>query len=490
MSESHFSNRWGIIFAALGMAIGAGNLWRFPRLAGQYGGTFILLWFLFLLIWSIPILLAEFAIGKSQQRGVIGAFAGAAGPRFAWMGWFIALCTLGITLYYSVVAAWGLQYLIHSITAFGADALSNANTLTAHWKSVSSENWTTVILHAFAVITGLLVLARGISGGFEKANRILIPTLVVLLLIIAGFSLSLKGGFAGIQYMFGFDLDLFKNPTVWVEAVSQSAWSTGAGWGLMLTISSYSRKNTDIVGNVLISGFGNNLASILAAVAILPAVFALAPSPDAAISNLKAGNFALTFNVIPQLFSNITGGAILTVIFFFAFTLAAFTSLLSMLQMVIRLIGDLGIPKKTVLAITGLLCILGGLPSAWSLEFLKNQDWVWGLGLIISGLFIMIAVWINNPLRFKHRLLDPTASIRLPDNYFFLTMLLNIPIAIFLIGWWMTRGFSEHTWFTPDGSWNLFDTWSNASIVTQWGLVLISGIVLNNMLVKWWTKEL
>ena len=109
-----FTNRWGIILASLGMAIGAGNLWRFPRLAGQYGGTFILLWILFLFVWSIPLLLSEFAIGKQFKEGVISSFGRFAGKQFVWMGFFITACTLGIAFYYSVVTAWSVQYLILS----------------------------------------------------------------------------------------------------------------------------------------------------------------------------------------------------------------------------------------------------------------------------------------------------------------------------------------------------------------------------------------
>ncbi|MEM9339510.1 MAG: sodium-dependent transporter, partial [Bacteroidota bacterium] len=111
MSKEQFSNRWGIVLAALGMAIGAGNLWRFPRLAGQYGGSFILLWILFLFIWSIPLLLSEFAIGKKFKNGVIGSFAQFTGKKYAWMGFFITICTLGIAFYYSIVTAWAFQYL-------------------------------------------------------------------------------------------------------------------------------------------------------------------------------------------------------------------------------------------------------------------------------------------------------------------------------------------------------------------------------------------
>jgi NSS family neurotransmitter:Na+ symporter len=148
--QNQFSNRWGIIFAALGMAIGAGNLWRFPRLAGQYGGTFLILWLVFLFVWSIPILLAEFSIGKAYKKGVIGSFAGAVGPRFTWMGFFIALCTLGIAFYYSVVTAWGMRYFGFSVgEAFNslsggpglAEQLAeNPNYVDDFWKRISNHN--------------------------------------------------------------------------------------------------------------------------------------------------------------------------------------------------------------------------------------------------------------------------------------------------------------------------------------------------------------
>ena len=122
MSKEQFSNRWGIVLAALGMAIGAGNLWRFPRLAGQYGGSFILLWILFLFIWSIPLLLSEFAIGKKFKKGVIGSFALFAGKKYTWMGFFITVCTLGIAFYYSIVTAWSFRYLTFSVKNIFSEA--------------------------------------------------------------------------------------------------------------------------------------------------------------------------------------------------------------------------------------------------------------------------------------------------------------------------------------------------------------------------------
>ena len=309
-----FSSRWGLILASLGMAIGAGNLWRFPRLAGKYGGTFLILWLFFLLIWSIPILLAEFSIGKKYKKGVIGSYGSLAGRKFTWMGFFIALCTLGITFYYSVVTAWGLRYLGLSLSELSAhwgggvtlaDQLVNdADYLKTYWTDLSTGSGLTIFLHAVAVILGGAFLIRGIQKGLELANKILIPALVILLVLVSVIALNMENGIAGLQYMFEIKPDQFSDPNIWIEALSQSAWSTGAGWGLIMTISSYSRDKEDVTLNIFISAFGNNVASLLAGFAILPAVFALASSGEEAVGFLGEGNQALTFTIIPKLFAD------------------------------------------------------------------------------------------------------------------------------------------------------------------------------------------
>ena len=204
MSKEQFSNRWGIILAALGMAIGAGNLWRFPRLAGQYGGSFILLWIFFLLIWSIPLLLSEFAIGKKFKQGVIGSFALFAGKKYAWMGFFITVCTLGIAFYYSVVTAWAFRYFTFSFTNIFSDKTLRATLnndpdyLDNFWMAISNQDWVTVLVYIVVILIASFILIRGVKNGLEKANKLLIPSLFVLLLIIVFVSLSMEGGVRGL----------------------------------------------------------------------------------------------------------------------------------------------------------------------------------------------------------------------------------------------------------------------------------------------------
>ncbi|XOV94669.1 MAG: sodium-dependent transporter [Bacteroidota bacterium] len=489
--QDQFTNRWGIILASLGMAIGAGNLWRFPRLAGQYGGTFILLWILFLLIWSIPLLLSEFAIGKKFKHGVIHSMSRFAGRRFSWMAFFITVCTLGIAFYYSVVTAWSLQYLWLSVKNlfYKFQGISFAETLDQQpsflqdqWMSISNANWLTIAMFVVVVLAGVFMLAKGIKEGLEKVNKVLIPTLFVLLIVIIFTALSIENGVLGLQYMFTFKVEYFSEPKVWIEALSQSAWSTGAGWGLLMTISSYSRQNEDVTLNTFIGAFGNNTASLIAGMAILPAVFALAPNETEAIHYLQQGNQALTFNVIPNLFARIPGGEFMAVLFFLTLLFAAFSSFLPMIELFVSNLVDFGVARRKTTVFIIITFIAFGFPSAYNLDFFSNQDWVWGLGLILSGFFILFAVAKYNPLKFKEELIDLDSDIQINKWYFSVCIYLNLPIALGLIYWWMSQGYSSDPWFTSTGTWNLFDVYSNATIVTQWGSVLLLGILLNRYL--------
>jgi NSS family neurotransmitter:Na+ symporter len=482
MSEQ-FSSRWGIILASLGMAIGAGNIWRFPRIAGEFGGTFIILWLFFLVVWSIPILLAEFSIGKKFKKSVIGSFAGVVGERYTWMGFFIAVCTLGIAFYYSVVIAWALRYLGFSVQQFSSSEplsvtiQSNPSYLADFWAHVTTANTLTIILHVVAVIIGIVFLIRGVQKGLELANKILIPTLFILLLITSFIALNLDGAIKGLDYMFRIDLALFSNPEVWLQALSQSAWSTGAGWGLIMTISSYSRSKEDVTLNTLIGGFGNNTASLIAGITILPAVFGLAATEQEALTHLQAGNQGLTFTVIPLLFSQISGGQVLSIIFFLALFIAALSSLLPMIELFIRILTDLGYARKSATLKAGLFCVIFGLPSAYSLEFFNNQDWVWGIGLVLSGLFIIFAVFKTGIEKFKREYIDQDSDLKLPLWFFKSAMILNVFLGIFIMISWMTKGYSSDNY-------NIFDTYSNATVLFQWVVVLVTGLLLNRVLYK------
>lgn len=494
--KEEFSNRWGIILAALGMAIGAGNLWRFPRIAGEYGGTFIILWMFFLIIWSIPLLMAELAIGKHYRKGTFGALGSLAGKKFNWMGTFVTFVTMGIAFYYSVVTGWALRYFLLNTNnladyVFGSgemnDSIGDPETpyMDEFWATLSNSSWEAVLAYMITVSLAIWVLGKGIKNGLEKVNRILIPTLFILLLIVAAFAIQMPGGSEGLEYLFTIDMELFKNPTVWIEAITDSAWSTGAGWGLMITIGSYSRAKEDITLNTFLGAFGNNTAALLAAIAILPAVFAMSANADEAIAFLHSGNTALVFTVLPQLFAKMPGGPLLSWIFFGAFAMAAFSSILPMMQLIIRNLTDYEIPKKKAALIAGAACFIVGFPSAWSLAIFENQDWVWGVGLLVSGIFISFLVIKYGPNKFKRDFIDENSDFIVSKKYFSVMMYTICFAGLFLVYWWMGQGYSDYPWFDENGNWNVFDRYSNASIVTQWGIAMLIAIIFN----KWFYKK-
>ncbi|MFQ5584566.1 MAG: sodium-dependent transporter, partial [Calditrichia bacterium] len=398
--REQFTTRWALLLSTLGMAIGAGNIWRFPRLAGKYGGAFLIAWLIFLILWSIPLLMVEFSIGKKTRKGPIGAFASFLGKNYTWMGAFVALCTIAIMFYYSVVCGWALKYFISSVSG----SLTGVNH-NQYWADFTGSKYQPLLFHFLSLTLASVIIFKGIRNGIEKANRILLPSLLILLILGVIRALTLPNAAAGLNYLFGVNVNSFKNYEIWLEALSQSAWSTGAGWGLVLTYAVYMREKEDVTLNSFITGFGNNSASLLAGLAIIPTIFSLTSSAQEAQSALEAGNQGLSFIVIPQLFDQLPAARLFTSIFFLGLFFAAISSLISMLELSTRTLIDFGIHRKKALPIVASITAVLGIPSAVSMKIFNNQDWVWGLGLIISGAFFTFAVLKTGVNRFREKYL-------------------------------------------------------------------------------------
>jgi len=456
-----FNSRFGLIAAALGMAIGAGNIWRFPRLAGQYGGSFLIPWIIFLFLWSIPLLMVEFSIGKSTRLGVIGSFRKIAGKNYTWMGVFVSVCTTAILFYYSVVTGWSLKFFFLSISG----SLTNLDYNT-YWTQYTSSVYQPLIFHIISALIASAVIYKGVTNGIEKFSKIIVPALYILLISAAVRAVTLPGAAEGLYYYFHISWSDLSNYKIWLEGLSQSAWSTGAGWGLMLTYAVYSQKDVNVVENSLYAGIGNNLASIIAGLAIVPAVFALSTNPEAAQTALLSGNQGLAFITIPQIFSKMSGGAIFSIVFFLALFFAALSSLIAMLEMATRILIDFGVSRKKAVMVILSLIIVAGAPSAVSMDFFNNQDWVWGLGLLMSGFFFTIAATKMNkeqfPIKRKSLLYKVFFYFLLPFE--FLSMLL----------WWLWQSVQ---WY-PSNWWNPFETTSLGTCLVQWMVVLVISALL------------
>jgi NSS family neurotransmitter:Na+ symporter len=479
MKES-FSSRFGLIAAALGMAIGAGNIWRFPRIAGEYGGSFIIPWMIFLFLWSIPLLLVEFSVGKKTESGVVNAFRKTMGKKFTWMGFFVVFCTSAIMFYYSVVCGWSLKYFFLSISG----GLLNLNH-EQYWNTYAASNYEPLFYHFVSLIVACIFIYLGIVKGIERFSKVIIPLLYLLLIVSAINAINLNGADSGLSFFFSFDIHMLADYKIWLDGLSQSAWSTGAGWGLILTYAIYSKKNEPVSGNVFITAFGNNFASILSGLVIIPTVFALSINIQAAHDILGQGNQGLAFIAIPQLFSQMAAGGIYSTVFFLALFFAALSSLISMLELASRTIMDFGINRKKAVIIIFFVSFLCGLPSAISLKFFDNQDWVWGLGLMVSGFFFTVLVikigvkdfvekWFN-PLKFKK-----FALISFRILFYFL-----LPLEfIAMLGWWFYQSLN----WLPDSSWSITESFSLGTTLFQWTIILLAGIFLNKRINTWLEK--
>ena len=478
-----FSSRWGLIVVGLGMAVGTGNLWRFPRIAAQNGGAaFLIPWVIFLFIWSLPLLVAEFGLGRGARRGVVGAFATLVGEKYAWMGGFITLTSVMILFYYSVVTGWTLKYFLATLTT----QLQGVDSGT-YWETYSASIWQPILFHILAVSMGGFIIGRGIVRGIERANRVLIPTLFVLLLVAAVRAMTLPGAERGLEFLFNPDLSTLKNYRTWLEALTQSAWSTGAGWGLILTYAIYMKRDEDVVLNATTIGFGNNSASLLAGMAVLPTVFAILPTNDA-LAAMESGNTGLIFIWIPQLFAQIPAGQVFLSLFFLALFCAALSSLIAMIELATRILIDTGVPRKRAVTLVCGATIICGIPSAVSLDVFENQDWVWGIALMISGLFISLAATQYGQRRFREELINVEGNdLNVGRIYGWILKYLVPAEFVLMFSWWM---YQAATVYDPEGWWNPVRVYSVGTCLAQWSVALFLLISFNRQMARASTREL
>ena len=450
-----FSSRWGMLLAMLGMAVGTGNIWRFPRIAASNGGgTFLVAWVCFLLLWSVPLLIIEFGMGKGMRKGPVGAFAKMLGPKFGWMGAWVAWTATAIMFYYSVVMGWTIRFFWASLTREIPTAVPDA-----FWTSFAASPWA-LLTHAIAMSLGVFVVSKGVKG-IETAARFLIPSLVILVIVLAVKAITLPGSSAGLAFLFTPDFAELKNYRIWLEALTQNAWDTGAGWGLVLTYAIYMRQREDTALNAFLIGFGNNSMSLLAGIMVLCTVFSV--MPDAASQIVGAGNEGLTFIWVPQLFGQIPGGQFFMALFFLALVFAAWTSLVAMIELASRVLIDGGMQRSRAIAIIGIAGLLFGIPSALSMDFFHNQDWAWGVGLMLSGFFFAFAVVRYGVTDFRETFINTGDSDIRVGAWWDWAIRLVMVEAVVLLAWflWQAQGASLRE------TWTLFSPYNIGTVIIQ-----------------------
>jgi neurotransmitter:Na+ symporter, NSS family len=490
-SEQRFSSRLALVLSVLGIAVGTGNIWRFPRIVAQNGGAdgaggFLLTWVVFLLIWSIPLIIAEYALGQRGRLGVVGTFARLSGGRLAWMGAFVGFVAAAIMCYYAVVNGWCVYY-------FGSALLgglpSDHEAAMASWEAFQGSGLP-VLFFALAMGLGGLAILRGVRS-IERISLVLLPTLLAIVVLCVVRALTLPGAGAGLAYLFTPDLSVMAQPKTWLEALTQNAWDTGAGWGLILTYAAYMQREHGVVRNAVLTGVGNNTVSILAAIMVFGTVFAVLGAEMSraevleVMRNSGPASTGLTFIWMPQLFAQMPLGRVLAVLFFLGLSFAAFTSLISMIELAARALVDWGVDRRRAVVAVVVAGFLLGMPSALNLDVLGNQDFVWGVALMISGGFIAYLVHRYGARRLHGEVSAP-GDWRLPRAWDgIIRWAIPLQVLVLLVWWgWQatTPGFLGEggRWYDP------LNPYSLMTCLVQWGIALAAFVALN----RWMARQI
>ena len=356
-----FGGRSAAIFALAGSAIGLGNIWRFPYMVGQTGGAaFIIIYLACCLLLSLPIFLAEAIIGHRTHAGTFGAMEQLApGTKWKWLGLLTVISPLVILSYYSVVGGWSIDYLWRSLT--GGFHVSELGTVSSAYGSFISSSWGPLLCHTLFLGGCAAIVSAGVKSGIERFNKISMPLLFVLIVVIMIYSLTLPGASAGVEYLLKPDFSKI-TPSAVAAAMGQSFFSLSLGVGTILTYSSYIHKRE----NILVTGLGtvgfDLLFALIAGFAIMPAVFAAGIEPGAGPG--------LIFETLPYIFAKMGASvpwlsAVVAVLFFVTIVFAAFTSAISMFEVgVAYIVEQRGqTRRRATLLIFGGTWLLGALCS-------------------------------------------------------------------------------------------------------------------------------
>lgn len=433
--RENWGSRLGFIMAAAGSAVGLGNIWKFPFTAGENGGgAFVLLYLIFVVIIGFSVMLTEFAVGRRKQLAAVGAyksvdkswtFAGV-------LGVFSGFLIMG---FYPVVGGWALAYIFKVGTG---SLLSNPTAIESTFTGFITNPSQPLMWMIVYLILNVLIVVKGVSSGIEKAGKVLMPLLFVILIIISIKGLTLPGAMAGMEFLFKPDFSKI-NGSVVLSALGQAFFSLSLGMGCMITYGSYLAKKENLVQNAAIVTAMDTAVALLAGIAMFPAMFAFNIAPTQGPG--------LVFVVVPTLFAEMGSiGMLFALLFFIALTVAALTSSVSLLEVVVAFLIDekqFTRPKAVLSASCTmiLLCVLASLslggvgPKVFGIGafdiFDKLTDKIF---LAIGGMFIAIfAGWRLNKKDLKNEITN-NGEISFPIFELWYSLVKYIiPITIFVV---------------------------------------------------------
>ncbi len=435
-----FNSRNYFILAAIGSAVGLGNIWRFPYVAfSEGGGAFMVPYLVALISAGIPLLFFDYAIGH-RYRGSAPLAMRRLGGWTEVLGWWQVLVCFVIAIYYAAIVAWAAMYTWFSIgKAWGDDPgtfLMGTFLQRADAPGVGFDFVPQLLIPMAVVwVVTLVVVALGVNKGLAFANLVFMPLLLVMFLILVGQALFLPGALDGVNALFTPDWSKLSSPSVWAAAYGQIFFSLSVGFGIMITYSSYLKRRTDLTGSGLVVGFANSSFELLAGIGVFAALGFMAQAAGVAVSDVASGGIGLAFVAFPTIISEAPLGSLMGVAFFGSLVVAGLTSLMSIMEVVIAAVRDkVGISKPAAVAVVGIpmavisMALLGTTTGLYFLDI--TDEFVNKFG-ILAGSFaaIIIVAWIVRKLPQLARHLDRFSTF--PAGKFWVGMVgLIVPLVL------------------------------------------------------------
>ncbi len=416
----NFSSKLAVVAAAAGSAVGLGNIWRFPYELGQYGGAaFLIIYLVFVVILGMPVMLSEFVIGRMGQSDTVGSFKKLA-PKGKW--WMIGvmgvLTSFLIMGFYSVVAGWTMEYIFQAVS----DQFVNKDTatLTQVFVNFSTDTWRPIIWLVLFMVISAGIIMLGVKDGIEKSTKFLMPLLVVIIIALGIRAVTLPGGTDGLRFLFQPDFSKITSGVV-LSAMGQAFFSLSLGMGCMITYGSYISKKNHLSHTVVEVTMMDTLIAVLAAVAIFPAVFSLGINPGYGPE--------LVFITLPNVFANMPGGYFWSILFFILLCVAALTSAISLMEVIVAyLVEEMKLKRLTATIWVSVIIIFFGVLASLSFGAWKEVK-IFNMGFFdlfdnitskifmpLGGLLISVFTgWFLSKKKIKEEL---STHGRFPTRYF------------------------------------------------------------------------
>jgi len=430
MSRETFSSRSGVLVTMIGVAVGLGNVWRFPYMVGEFGGApFVLFYILMTVFVGVPALMAEWTLGRETRRGPMGAFAAAGVRGGRIIGWAFFLIVLAATAYYTNAVGWVLYHAVAEVVQLAGIQLDASRILPPATGFDSTSFVLQLAMTGIVIAACATVLLKGLTKGIERLSRFVLPTLFVILIILIVRGVTLPGAGAGIDwYILKFDVSALTG-SVMLAALGQAIFSLSLGGTYMVIYGSYLREGESIRSGAAWTAAADVTAGLLAGFAIFPAVFALGLEP--------AAGPGLLFSTLPAVFDGIPAGALFGLLFFVGLAGAAWLSDIAAFEVVIAgLTDNTHFSRPQAIAMCSAIVFLLAIPSMINMSVFVPWDLAFGSGMQTLGALgaVLTVGWALN----RGKVLRSLGETDRTTLLLYIWIRYVVPVAIVAVGiWWI-----------------------------------------------------